>query len=91
MDREPDPPQSGSSSSATIQLMPPSGTTAAIAERYMAFLKKMSRKSVCSSPGVAMNGNTERPVCFADRRVLQGSLARVPDLGHALDTVQSVN
>ena len=38
-----------------------------------------------------MNGNTERPVCFADRRVLQGSLARVPDLGHALDTVQSVN
>ena len=29
-----DPPQSGSSSSAAIQLLPPSGVTAAIAERY---------------------------------------------------------
>ena len=37
-----------------------------------------------------MNGNTERPNCFTGHRVLQGSLAPVPDLRHALSTVKSV-
>ena len=59
--REPDPPQSDSRSSAAIQLLPPSGVTAAIAERYMPL---QLRKDVCSSPGVAMNGNKERPSLF---------------------------
>ena len=43
------PPQSGSISSATIHLLLPSGVTAAIAERFLPFLKKMQFwKGVCS-------------------------------------------
>ena len=72
-----DPPKSGSSSSAAIQLLLLSGVTAAIAERFSPFLKKMqSRKDVCSSPGVAMNGNKECPSLLRWQR----SLTRVPDL-----------
>ena len=53
-----DPPQNGSRSSAAIQLLPPIWSTAAIAERNR---PPQTRKGVCSSPGVAMNGNKERP------------------------------
>ena len=53
-----DPRQSGTRSCAATQLLLPSGVTAAIAERCMPL---QLRKGVCSSPGVAMNDNEERP------------------------------
>ena len=75
---------SGSSSSAAIQLLPPSEVTAAVAERYMPL---QSRKGVCSSPGTAMNGNKECQTHLAGHRMLQGSLARVPDLRHLPEAI----